>query len=365
MKNRRTSIKDIAAVLNISVTTVSFVLNGKAKEMKISDEVIKRVQTYTQKVNYTPNRLAQGLRTGKSKVIVFMVEDISNPFFAKLARIIEDLANDKGYRLLFCSNDNEDRKSRELINLFMERQVDGFIITPSAGIKETIRELIEAQVPVVLFDRYFRDLKTNFVIIDNEEAAYRATKHLLENDFKNIGFITTDVEQTQMADRLNGYKSAVRDFLVEEKFLKLSFKQKPHIRQEELKFFLEANPQLDSLFFATNYLIQDGLMVLREQFPRMITDCGLMAFDDDPLFAFSTPAISAVRQPLEEIGQKLMYVLLRLLEADVKKEELQQIILPAELEIRESSIAKNSLVCVQTASVQVSNNKKDAGSQSW
>ncbi|MEH6408556.1 MAG: LacI family DNA-binding transcriptional regulator, partial [Leeuwenhoekiella sp.] len=206
MKKKRPSLKDIAAKLNVSITTVSFVLNGKGKEKKISDEVIKKILDYIEVINYKPNLVAQSLRTGKTKIIVFMVEDISNYFFAKLARIIEDIAYDKDYKVLFCSNENDDKRSRELIDLFYERQVDGFIIIPSTGIKDDIKGLINNNVPVVLFDRYFDDLQTNHVIINNEKASYEATQHLIENGYKNISFITTDVQQTQMLDRLKGYE---------------------------------------------------------------------------------------------------------------------------------------------------------------
>ena len=103
MKNKKISIKDIASELGVSVTTVSFVLNNKAEEKRISKEVTKKVLAYVEKVNYKPNSLAQSLRTGQSKILVFMVEDISNLFFAQLARLIEDLAYKKGYKVLFCS----------------------------------------------------------------------------------------------------------------------------------------------------------------------------------------------------------------------------------------------------------------------
>ena len=95
MKNKKISIKDIASELGVSVTTVSFVLNNKAEEKRISKEVTKKVLSYVEKVNYKPNSLAQSLRTGKSKVLVCMLEDISNDFFAKLARHIEDIAYKK------------------------------------------------------------------------------------------------------------------------------------------------------------------------------------------------------------------------------------------------------------------------------
>ena len=265
MKKKRLSLKDIAKKLDVSVTTVSFVLNGKGKEKKISDEVIKRVQDYVKEINYRPNVVAQSLRTGKTKILVFMVEDIGNYFFAKLARIIEDLAYERDYKVLFCSNENNDERSRELINVFYERQVDGFIIIPSSGIKPEIEMLINNNVPVVLFDRYFPDLDTHFVIIDNKKSTYEGTTHLIEKGFSNIGFITTDVEQTQMLDRLEGYRKAIGEKKLNEFVLKIPFKETGTEKGKNLFHrFLKENPQLDAVFFATNYLTQRGLEVIRE-----------------------------------------------------------------------------------------------------
>ena len=125
MKNSRPTIKDIAKELNVSVTTVSFVLNGKGKERKISDKVINKILKYIKKIDFTPNSLAQSLRSGKSKILVLMVEDISNPFFSKIARKLKDIVYRSGYKLIFCGNENDDQKSIELIQLFRERHVDG------------------------------------------------------------------------------------------------------------------------------------------------------------------------------------------------------------------------------------------------
>jgi LacI family transcriptional regulator len=161
------------------------------------------VLDYAKEVNFKPNQIAQSLRTVKSKLLVFMVEDISNSFLSKLARIIEDIAYEKVYKVIFCSNENDDEKSIELISIFKFRLVDGFIIVLSPGLKKTIEDLIEEKVPVVLLDRYFLGLDCNSVTIDNEEATYNATSHLVNNNFKNIGFITTDLVQMQMRDRLH------------------------------------------------------------------------------------------------------------------------------------------------------------------
>jgi LacI family transcriptional regulator len=351
MKKKRPSIKDIATKLNVSVTTVSFVINGKAKEKRISDELIKRVQEYIKEINYKPNQLAQSLRTGKSKIIVFMVEDISNYFFAKLARIIEDIAYEKGYKVLFCSNDNKDEKSVELINLFKDKQVDGFIIIPSSGIRSTIKDLIEENIPVVLFDRYFTDLETNYVIIDNEDAAFKATEHLIKNGFKNIAFITTDVEQTQMLARLNGYINGVTNHDLKENLLKIPYNRKSSARKSIIKDFLESNPDLDSIFFATNYLTQDGLSVIKENFPDSINELGLITFDDNTLYEICTPSISAVAQPLNEIGQNLMDLMLKLLQDPQGKLPINKIVLKAQLQTRMSTLAKKGLILPKRSAI--------------
>lgn len=342
MKKKTVSIKTIAANLNISVTTVSFVLNGKAKEKHISKELTQKVLDYAKAVNYKPNQIAQSLRTGKSQLLVVMVEDISNSFFSKLARIIEDIAYEKGYKVIFCSNENDDEKSIELISLFKFRQVDGFIIVPSPGIKSTIEELIEENIPVVLLDRYFEGLDCNSVVVDNEQATYNATNHLIKNNFKNIGFITTDSEQTQMKDRLLGYEKAVSNVGLTPQVLKIPYKETSDGKSKAfIENFIKNSKNLDAVFFATNYLTQTGLEVFKESTSDLIHDLGIITFDDNELFKIYSPTITAVSQPLVEISTEVMKLLLPLLKRkELKEESTKNILLQAELKVRESSGAK-------------------------
>ncbi len=340
MKKKRLALKDIASKLNVSITTVSFVLNGKGKEKKISDEVIKKIQDYTESINFRPNLVAQSLRTGKTKIIVFMVEDISNYFFAKLARIIEDLAYDKDYKVLFCSNENDDKRSKELINLFYERQVDGFIIIPSSGIEEDIKSLINNRVPVVLFDRYFKSLETNYVIINNKVASQNATQHLIDNGFKNIAFITTDVRQIQMLDRLKGYEEATNKANLVSHVLQIPFKDVDSERGKDMISYIINHNNIDAIFFSTNYLTQSGLEVLKETNPALINELGIVTFDDNDLFRIHTPTITAVAQPLKEIAQEIMKIMFDLLSRDDLNLSVKKIVLTANLIQRDSSISK-------------------------
>ena len=342
MKRKAVSIKNIADELKISITTVSFVLNGKAKEMHISKEMTQKVLDYAKLINYKPNQIAQSLRTGKSKILVFMVEDISNSFFSKLARIFEDMAYEKGYKVIFCSNENNDEKSKELIELFNFRQVDGFIIVPSPGIKETIGDLIKENVPVVLLDRFFKDLDCNCVVIDNFKASFDATLHLVNNQFKNIGFITTASNQTQMNDRLSGYEKALTENRLKHSILQIPYseisKGKANVY---IKDFLNANRDLDAVFFATNYLALNGLEVFKENDSSMLTDLGIMAFDDNDMFKIYPTSISCVAQPIHEISSKVVELLLLLLKRKDVTEKTQKSILNTELVIRESSLKKD------------------------
>jgi len=168
---KRLSIKAIAKDLSISPTTISFILNDKAVDNRISQALIDRVKSHLEKIGYQPSQLAQSLRTGKSKIIVFMVEDISNPFFAAIAKTIELLAFKDGYTVIYCSTDNDPEKTLCLIRKFNHLRVEGYIITPPLNINPSeINQLIKNGNTVVLFDRQLPEVECRQVIKNNYEA---------------------------------------------------------------------------------------------------------------------------------------------------------------------------------------------------
>ncbi len=330
---KRILISDIAKSLGVSVTTVSFILNGKAKEKRISEGLTKRVLDYVKKVGYKPNQLAQSLRTGQSKILGLIVEDISNPFFSNVAKYIERIAYDNGYHIIYCSMDNDVTKAKELIQLFYDRQVDGYIITPPEGLEETVANLIKNNVPVVLFDRYIPNLETNYVVLDNFNGAFTATKHLLENPSnKRVGFVSLFSNQTQMRDRLEGYMKAIDDFQQQAYIKKIKIDEDEASSIEQLHEFIASN-RLDAVLFATNYLAIHGLKAIKEykmKLPHMV------AYDDHTLFSLYDPGISVVTQDTATIANELIHTLLN--EIKGKNKELQKITIPSELLVRGSSV---------------------------
>lgn len=340
MKKKRPSLKDIAEVLNISTTTVSFVLNGKGEEKKISKELIARVEAYLKEINYKPNLVARSLRTGSTRVLVFMVEDISNHFFSKVGRIIEDISYKNDYRVLFCSTENNVKRTQDLIHLFHERQVDGFIIVPPPGIDKEIAFLLENEVPVVLFDRKIPELDADYVIINNFEGAKQSTQHLINSGYKNIAFITIDLDQIQMHDREAGYKEAIAEAGFEPQVFKLPYNTADvEASREKMKNFFLSNKNIDALFFATNYLSQSGLKTIHQIDPQLINKLGIISFDDSGFFEMYSPTISAFAQPVDEMANQLMKIMLNKLK---NKETTipSKMVLEGTLVARESSLKK-------------------------
>lgn len=329
---KRILISDIARSLGISVTTVSFVLNGKAEEKRISEAMTKRVLDYVKKVGYKPNQLAQSLRTGKTKILGLLVEDISNPFFANIAKYIESLAYEQGYHLLYCSMGNDSTKATELIRLFYDRQVDGFIITPTEELEDVVGSLLKNKVPVVLFDRYIPELNTGYVISDNFNGAYRATKHLLENpENKKIGFVSLYSNQTQMRDRLEGYMRALDEFQRQAFIKKVNMGEQEDIAIAQIYDFIHDN-KLDAVLYATNYLAITGLKANKKYGYLPAT----IAFDDHTLFKLHNPSISVISQRIQTIAEELVKNLLRQIRNP--QYEAKHVIVPCDLKIRQSSV---------------------------
>ncbi|MGV3504697.1 MAG: LacI family DNA-binding transcriptional regulator [Adhaeribacter sp.] len=335
------SITDIARQLNISITTVSFILNGKAEEKRISKAVSEKVLKLVEELNYKPNQLAKSLRTGKTHIIGLIVEDISNTFFANIARLIEEVAYKQGYRIIYCSTENNAAKTRELIGMFRERHVDGYIITPSEGIEEEVNSLLQQQLPVVLFDRNLPNSSANYVGIDNFGSAYAGARHLLEQGFENIAFITLDSNQTQMSERLEGYRQALQSQNKPTYIRQVAFGEKKDRVVAEMADFLEKNQEIDAVIFATNYLAVSGLEAIKRLDLQIPQQLGVVAFDEHDIFTLYTPTITSITQPVAEIAENLIQILLRNLDETLLPRKAEVMVLPTNLIVRESSVKKN------------------------
>ncbi|ARS41130.1 LacI family transcriptional regulator [Sphingobacteriaceae bacterium GW460-11-11-14-LB5] len=330
------SIKDIAVKANVSITTVSFIINGKAKEKSISEAVIEKVEKIIEESGYKPNQIARSLRTGNSNIIGLIIEDISNSFFSRIARLIEDKAYKKGYKIIYSSTENSIDKAKELINMFKSRKVDAYIISPIKGIEEDIQMLLDDGNPVILFDRNLQDINTSYVGADHFNASYQSIQSFIDQGKKNIALVTTDINVQQIIERYDGYKKALEDNGIkydDKLVLKIHFNQEESETIAQIQELLQQK-QIDAVLFATNYLAISGLKALKQINKKVGDDFGVIAYDDHEAFELHTPRISAIQQPLEEIAETIIKLILSRLSSKGKL-PAEEVIIPARLVIRD------------------------------
>lgn len=328
---KKPSLTDIAEKLGVSTTLVSMVLNGKGKENRISDRMVKKVYEVAGELNYKPNQLARGLRTGRSKTIGMIVADISNPFFANIGRKIEDEASKHGYHVIFCSSDENTEQSNTLIGVLKERQVDGLIIAPTAGSQEQIKALQDLGIPFVLIDRHFPEIETNYIVIDNFEASFKMVTSLLDQGYRRIGTLVFNPEMIHMQQRIQGYREACREkgLDVDESWIRtVDF---PNLREsikQEMQVLMSPAINCDAFFFPTGELAVKSLESLAEQNLQFTEGTGICCFDDPEAFHFSPFPVSTVAQPIGEIGKRAVEIILNEIDQKGSNKQLQKVILP-------------------------------------
>lgn len=333
---KRVSLKDIARMTGASPSTVSFVLNGKAREMRISDDLAKKITTIARREGYQPNQVAVRLRTGKSQMLGLVVESISGNFFASLAKVIEEAADQYGYKVVYCATENDGKKGQELIRMLSQQQVDGYIITPAVGMEHDVEELIDHKKPVVLLDSYFPDMDVPHVLVDNYGGVAKGMKHLIGRGYRKIGFITVDLQLIQMKDRLQAYSDSLKTAGIpvnKKNILSLGYKISRADAIKQISAFIVNNPQLEALFFATNYLGLLGIESLQQLGKTIPGDVAMMSFDDHDVFRLFPPGITIIEQPVEEIAKTAINLLMSQLGKN-KPSKKNKVQLPARLVVR-------------------------------
>lgn len=309
---KRVSLKDIARIAGVSPSTVSFVLNGKAKQMRISETLASKIMEVAKKEGYHPNPVAVSLRTGKSQILGLIVETISGNFFASLSRIIEDEAARFGYKVVYTSTENNRQKGKELIGMLSQRQVDGYIITPTPGMEQDIKELIADNKPVVLMDSYFPGIDVPHVLVNNYEGVMKGMAHLIEKGYRRIGFVTVDLDLVQMEERLKAFKDSMdkAGLFTDDLVLSLKYEDDKEQGIQHVTSFIQNTPDLEAVFFATNYLGLLGLESIHRLGLKLPDDLAMIVFDDHDVFRLYPPGITCIRQPAEEIAKTALELLM-------------------------------------------------------
>ncbi len=327
------NIREVASKAGVSVTTVSHVINHTRF---VSPETETRVRQAMQDLNYRPNTLARSLRRGETHTIGLILPDSSNPFFAESARRLEEAAFQRNYSLILCNSNGEIEKERRYTEVLMNKQVDGIIFMACGDDPMSLTELVERHLPVVVVDRVLDHMDVDAVVTDNLQSGYLATKYLLDQGHRRIAIIRGPSNITPSAQRVTGYRQALAaaGIVPDEPMETIgNFHSDSGLLATRT---LLALPDRPTAIFACNDLMAFGaLRAIHEAGLSVPNDISIIGHDDIEMSSYIQPALSTVAQPIQEIAETAIQLLLDRIEQPGIPHS--KIVLPNQLIIRQST----------------------------
>lgn len=334
------TIKDIAKMANVSITTVSRVINNKTEGM--SEETRKKILDIVRELDYHPNSIARGLVTKKTNILGLILPDISNPFFPDIVRGVEDAANKYGYNIILCNTDDNIEKEQTYIKILKEKCVDGIIHTGTVNTKEVnLQMLSEFDIPYVLLDRSFKGTNAPAVYTDGEMGMYKVVKYLIENGHRDMAYISGPVGNVTAERRFGGYEKALAEYGIS-----VNYDLVRH-GDYKMKSGIEcANDLLDSGKVFTAVICENDLMAvgaleaLNGRGVKVPEDVSITGFDNIYLSKATFPKLTTVSQPTYEMGSIATTLLIKLINNESITEKIT--VLEPEIVIRDSVAKRGS-----------------------
>ncbi|MGJ8548950.1 LacI family DNA-binding transcriptional regulator [Winogradskyella wichelsiae] len=337
MNKKRTTIKDIANVLNISPAAVSKALHDDSRISLKTKAAVKRV---AKELNYQPNHLASALRRGKSNLVGVVVPKTNSNFFSSVVEQMEAVLNKAGYNIIITQSNESFEKECKNIDTLLYTQVDGIIASmANETVDLSYYEKIKANgIPLILFDRGENDLNVDYVGIDDYNSSHVIVEHLISKGCKRIAHIGGYRRTRIFNNRIKGYIDAISknnlpidDSLIIESSLTLEDGRK------EMAHLLQLKNRPDAVYVASDYAALGALQVLNENNINVPEEIRLIGFGNEPFTSLVTPSISSIDQHSKDIGRIAAETFLKRVEEPKLKQSLNKIILDAELIIRDSS----------------------------
>jgi LacI family fructose operon transcriptional repressor len=324
-------IQDVADKAGVSTASVSRVLAGKEH---VSDEMRQRVMAAVEELDYQPNLVARSLRSQRSSTVGLIVSDIRNPFFTDVSRAVEDTVHKQRYALFLCNADENPKKEALYLEQMQAQNVAGIIYSPTRQAADNYPDL-DISAPTVIIDRAVRSSDVDMVLIDNVDAAYRLTEHLIENGYRRIAGLFGEASVTGR-ERRQGYEQALQAHdLAPPDGQAIYIPPKIEAgKTNALK--LLTRDQLPDAVVTTNSLLTAGaLMAIRDLGLSIPDDVALVGFDETTWGALVEPAVTIIAQPTYEIGATAAELLLQRVEEPDRPP--RKVILRGELVARGSS----------------------------
>jgi LacI family transcriptional regulator len=329
MTNKRTSLADIADSLNISKSTVSFVLNGKGKQFNISSKTQQLILDKANELNYVPNYFAKSLREGKTHTIGLVLADISNPFYSELSKSIQEALYAKGYSLFIVSTNDDPEMELKLMQELILRSVDALIISPCNEIPALKTILDQTPIPVVWVDR-IGDEHADYVGIDNQQEAARIIDLFSEKPTSLAVIHPKDTNAMTIQLRKIGLETSCKI-----QSIPLSFHEVTDNLEANVAFINRLMQQgASSIISLHNRSTLALVAALGKTNYKLGSDIKLISFDDIEVFEYVNPPISALRQQIALIGSEAVARLMNRLE--VSTEQRKHTLIACDFVIRET-----------------------------
>ncbi|MFD1064820.1 LacI family DNA-binding transcriptional regulator [Oceanobacillus locisalsi] len=325
------TIQEVAKYAGVSVATVSRVINTPDKVKKHTQF---KVENAIKELNYEPSVLGRSLRTSQSKLLLVLLPNVSNPFYAKIINGIQDKAIAFGYNILLCETDSDPDREVIYFNMIKNKLADGIIsMDPTVNKKKLIE--LSNEYPIVQCSEYTKDKTLPFVTIDSKQAAYQAVKHLIKLGHKKIGLINFDKKFLYASERYSGYEKALKEFNLEitDDWIYNTKHLNFESGQQAMRVLLDQIDRPSAVFAVSDVLAVGALKELHIKQLGVPEEMALIGFDNIEFSNVVYPPLTTVAQPMYEMGA----ISAQMLMSKIKGEEVESRFLEHQLIIRETT----------------------------
>lgn len=321
-------IKDVAQHAGVSSATVSRVLGNKPH---VKDDVRDRVLESVKALGYRPSRIAQSLRTQRSKVIGLIVSDIENSFFTSIVRAVEDVASEQGYGVFLCNTDENPEKEQFYVDLLLDERVAGIVMVPTRERDTACNQIIQTGTPLVVVDRRVFDIEVDTVVTNNREVSYKLVKALLTEGHKDIAAILPDLRITTGRERHQGMIEAFAETDIDFDNNRLFIGAPTIDGGYSLTKELLAQASLPSaIFLGTKLMTLGALRAFHEYNIEISKDIAIASFDKLDVLPYQ-PEYFFAEQPTYSLGESAAKLLME--KIDNPSKPRQEITLSSEVSI--------------------------------
>lgn len=327
------TIYDIAQRAGVSIATVSRVLNHSPG---VKEETRQRVMAAIHDLNYSHNAVAAALTGKKTYTLGFLLPDIANPFFAELARGVEDRANYHGFNVIICNTDNKPHKEQAYVRLLLKKRIDGLLFAAASAGSQALKQVQKSGLPVVLVAREATDMDLCSVLVDNVEAGYTATRHLIELGHRVIALATQSLTIKTSQDRRLGYLRALEEYgLAISDDLQIFDCRGIEGGRMAVRQLMQLSKKPTAVV-AFNDMVAIGIIAEAKAAGLAVPEqLSVVGVDDTIIASVTDPPLTTVAQPIYSMGHQAIDCLVGLINGE--KLPRKRIILDTHLVIRKSA----------------------------